>query len=59
MTDIKRIQEIAIGSYFELETQLILCEKLGFIENEKLKEIMLSISKLQKQINSLIGKLKE
>lgn len=39
--DFCRFLEIAIGSCYELETQLIISNDLGFIDNEKL-EILLS-----------------
>ena len=55
--DFKRFLEIALGSAFELENDLILCEKLGLISSEKLTEIFTDLHKEQKQINALIDKL--
>ncbi len=57
--EFKRFLEIAIGSSFELETQLIICEKLGFLKEEDMQETLESISQLQKQINTLIGKIRK
>jgi four helix bundle protein len=47
--DFKRFLHISLGSAFELETLLILCEDLNFIEKSKLKEVLMSINILQKK----------
>ena len=52
--DFKRFLEIAIGSAFELETQLIVCAELNFINAEEQVKIINDLHTLQKQINSLI-----
>jgi len=56
--EFKRFLEIAIGSLFEVETQLIISKELGFIETEQLEFILKSITKEEKMINSLITKIK-
>ncbi|MGB1314495.1 MAG: four helix bundle protein [Chitinophagales bacterium] len=56
--DFKRFLEIALGSLFEIETQLILIKELELIENLEVKEIFALIEKEGKQINSFINKLK-
>ena len=56
--EFKRFLEIAIGSSFELETQLIIIEELGLIKNELLVPVFELLSKEQKMLNSLINKLK-
>jgi four helix bundle protein len=49
---------IARGSLFELETQLIIAEKLKLIKNEKLfAELMNQIIEESKMINSFITKI--
>jgi four helix bundle protein len=48
---------MSIGS-FELETQLIIAEKLGYISNEQLSNELHSLNGLQRQINGLISKIK-
>ena len=55
----KRFLEIAMGSAFELETQFILIRELNFIDEEKLRALLVMINKEQKGINSLINKIKE
>jgi len=56
--EFKRFLEISIGSLFEVETQLIICQELGFIPREDLKEILELITKEARMINSLINKIK-
>jgi four helix bundle protein len=49
---------ISRGSLFELETQLIVAQKLKFIKNETLfSELMNQITEESKMINSFINKL--
>lgn len=55
--DFKRFLEIAIGSSFELETQLILTKELGYIGSEKSTDLLALLDKEQKKINTLISKL--
>jgi len=56
--DFKRFLEIALGSLFEIETQLIIIEELGLVENMNSEAIFALIEKEGKQINSFINKLK-
>lgn len=46
-----RFIEIALGSSFELETQLIIAKDLSFITNDVLEEIMTQLISLQKRLN--------
>ncbi len=55
----KRFLEIAIGSLFELETQLILLVELNLSKQDRLQNIFNSIKIEEKQINSLINKIKQ
>lgn len=57
--EFKRFLEIAMGSSFELETQLLLSEQLGFVKSDVLGNCINMISRFQKQTNSLINKIKE
>ena len=57
--EFKRFLEIAMGSTFELETQLIICFELDYIDQNKLDKMLEEINPLQKQINSLISKIKK
>ena len=54
----KRFLEIAIGSLFELETQLIIIQELCFIPEAIINEVSELVHLEQKMINNLITKLK-
>lgn len=56
--DFKRFIEIALGSAFELKTQLIISNKLGFLASNSLSELVEKIDKVSKQLNALRNKLK-
>lgn len=56
--EFKRFLEISLGSAFELETQLLIIEKLNLISSEKLVRFKALLTHEQKQINTLITKLK-
>lgn len=56
--EFKRFLEISMGSTFELETQTIIAERLGYISTEQLKTELESMNGLQRQINGLISKIK-
>lgn len=56
--EFKRFLEIAIGSLFELETQLIIISELNLNNKYDLNAIMDLILKESKMINALITKIK-
>lgn len=56
--EFKRFIEISIGSAFEVKTQLIISEKLSFINEEQLRDMIELIDKISKQLNSLRNRLK-
>ncbi|SDG72520.1 four helix bundle protein [Winogradskyella thalassocola] len=56
--EFKRFLEIAMGSLFEVETQLIISKELEFIPEEKLTTIFELLSTEARMINSLISKIK-
>lgn len=55
--DFNRFLEIALGSSFELETQLLLSKTQGY-GNEKLDDIIIELSQIQKMTNAYRTKLK-
>ncbi|MEM6514618.1 MAG: four helix bundle protein [Bacteroidota bacterium] len=57
-TEFKRFLEIAMGSLFEVETQLIIAQELGFLEKEKLLKEFELIKTEGKMINALINRIK-
>ncbi len=55
----KRFLEIALGSAFELETQLVIIQKLRFINSYSLEKIFDLLTIEQKMVNNLISKIKD
>ena len=56
--EFKHFLGISTGSAFELETQLLLAGRLGYIENEKLETTIKKISDVQNMTFGLQKKLK-
>ena len=56
--DYFRFLEIALGSAFELETQLIIVEKLEFVNPSELSELIDETRNIQKMLSGLMSKLK-
>lgn len=54
--DYQRFLEIALGSSFELETQLLITKKLG-ITKDQLNPLLTLLDEVQKMLNSFISKL--
>ncbi len=52
--DFVRFLQISLGSTYELENHLILCEDLGFIPSEQISPIIQEVQLLQKRIAALI-----
>jgi len=48
--DFSRFIAIALGSSFELETQLIIANELNFMENETFQELVLKLNKIQRML---------
>ena len=48
---------IARGSAYELETQLLLCQKIHQISSETIKDILNSISEIKKMLTAIINRL--
>lgn len=56
--DFIRFLQISLGSAYELETQIILCTDLKFLNKDKTSVIIEKIQTLQRQISSLIKYVK-
>ena len=56
--DFARFLEIALGSAFELETQLILSKELEYLNQENFEKITDNLNLFQKQLNSLLTKVR-
>ena len=50
---------IAMGSCFELETQIILSFEFNYIKKDYLESFVVKLNKLEKMINSLISTLRK
>ncbi len=55
--EFKQFLFIALASSAEIETQLIISEKLGYVAKQKLDELSGSIDKLNRMIMTLIKRL--
>jgi len=53
----RRFLQIAMGSAFELETQLIIIQKLHLVSNNQIEDLNTCLETEQKMINSLISRL--
>ena len=58
-TDFARYLEMALGSAFEVETQLIIAKDVNYISENTLQTIFVDLHKLQKQINQLISRIRK
>lgn len=56
--DFKRFIDIALGSAFELETQLIISKELNFVSQDNYSILMEKLNHLQRSINSYRNYLK-
>ncbi|HEX5152638.1 MAG TPA: four helix bundle protein [Parafilimonas sp.] len=55
--DHKRFLEIALGSAFELETQLLISKAVNFGDDNLIKDILSDIDQEQKMLMSFINKI--
>jgi four helix bundle protein len=56
--DFKRFLQIAIGSTYELETQLTILENFKLVSEEKIVPILQLLSEEQKMLNSFISSVR-
>lgn len=56
--DYKRFLEIALGSVFEVNTQLIIIKKLNLVKEEQINRIFVLLEEESKMISSFIKTLK-
>jgi len=50
--------EIAIGSAFEVETQLTIAKQRSYLSENDYNELVIQLQSIERRINSLINKLK-
>ena len=56
--EFKHFLNIAFGSSYELETQLIISSRIGLIDSETVKHVQLNLNTLQKRINAFRNSIK-
>jgi four helix bundle protein len=56
--DFARFLEIAIGSAYEIETQLLIALDLGFIKNDELEKSIIELNEIIKMISRFRSNLK-
>jgi four helix bundle protein len=56
--DFCRFLEMALGSAFEIETDLIIAQKIGYLKTEMISDYVSFLHSEQKQINKLINTIK-
>jgi four helix bundle protein len=57
--DFQHFIAIAMGSSFEMETQLILACRIGYLKDEQLKEFELAVGPVQRMLNGLYDSMKD
>lgn len=55
--DFVRFLSISVGSLFELETQVLIAERRGYIDNSQSQDLQNKIIRLEKMINTFKEKL--
>ena len=56
--DFKHFLNMAMGSAFEVEALLEVCNELNFIDDNKRNHILADLTVVQKQLNAFISKLR-
>ncbi len=56
--DFARFLEIAIGSAYEIETQLLIASDLGFLKHEKLEPLLIQLEEIIKMTSKFRSTLK-
>ena len=51
--------QIALGSAFEVESQLIIAQEIAYVKSEDTEKMLIKLQTLQKQISFLITKIKK
>lgn len=56
--DFARFLDTALGSAFEVETQLAISKNIGYINDETYNDLLNSVNEIERQINGLLRSLR-
>ena len=56
--DFARFLDTALGSAFEVETQLTISKSIGYINDETYNDLLNSVNEIERQINGLLHSLR-
>ena len=51
--------DIALGSSFEVETQLLIAKNIGYIDENSYNELTTKLSSIERQLNGLISSIRK
>lgn len=57
-TEFAHFLDIALGSSFEAETQLIIANRIGYVSEELFQTLLSRLSSIERQLNGLIRNLR-
>lgn len=57
-TEFAKFLDTALGSAFEVETQLTIAKNIGYIDNELFINLLNSVQEIERQINGLVHTLR-
>lgn len=57
--DFAHFLDFSLGSAFEVETQLLIAKKIGYIDNDTYNQIIQRPSEIERQLHGLINKIRK
>ena len=57
--DFTHFLDFALGSAFEVETQLNIAKNVGYLDEEHYRELIMKLSSIERQINALITSIRK
>lgn len=57
--DFAHFLDFALGSAFEVETQLTIAKNVGYLDEEHYQELISKLSSIEKQLNGLISSIRK
>ena len=57
--DFAHFLDFALGSAFEVETQLKIATNVGYLDEDHYQELISKLSSIEKQLNGLIGSIRK